>query len=93
MRSNRGLYELPMARGRTKPYPKQGIDSKSFEEWSDEAVDKLQSMKHSCALDVAEDGVLDPDEIADALALHRKHVERVYREAILSARHSNKTGK
>lgn len=93
LRSSRGLYELPMSRGRTKPYPRQGIDSVSFEEWGDEAVKKLNEMEHSCALDIAEDGVSDVEEIGGLLGIKKKMTEKVYRDAIIKARYMGQPSK
>lgn len=52
------------------------------EGWEDAVVERLEGMGASCALDVAEGGAMNTEEVAAVLGVTRQRVHQVEREAV-----------
>lgn len=56
-------------------------DVETVRVWTDEAVERLQSMRETCSLDVADDGRHRMREVASLLAVRRQRVVQEVAEA------------
>jgi hypothetical protein len=70
------------APGRHLPALRPSSDGARVELWTDEAVELLFRMSHTCSIDAAEEGARGPRRIAALLGVSKQEIDRITDRAL-----------